>query len=89
MSVTYPGRYAVPGAMQPGKAVPGVPSGITPPVITGYEYLGYETLVCMNYTPSNGGCLVLVPGQVYQITAPALFQLRGHPYFDKTDFAAV
>jgi hypothetical protein len=84
----YPGNYAVPGAMQPGRATPGVPAaGSISPVLTGYIYLGYETLTCFNYTQVNGGCLVLIPGDVYQITAPELFQLRGHPYFNKTDFA--
>ncbi len=52
-----------------------------------FTYLGYEDLICFNYTPDNGGCLVLVPDGMYDISAPALFQLRGHPYFGRTDFS--
>jgi len=52
-----------------------------------FTYLGYEDLTCFNYTPAGGGCLVLIPGDAYNLNAPALFQLRGHPYFGRTDYS--
>jgi len=92
MSITYPGPYATPGALQPGAAIPGVPLSTftpVPPLSAGFVYLGYATLTCLNYTPNNGGSLVLVRGQLYQLNAPSLFQLRGHAYFGRDDFLQV
>lgn len=78
----YPGQYSVVGSSFPGSIVPGTPLlfGV------GLAYAGYETVEMLNATPTEGGALVLVPGQAYDISSVIPFQLRGHPYFGVYDF---
>jgi hypothetical protein len=67
--ITYPGDYAVPGAMQPGSAVPGMP--LSGSAVTAYAYTGGLELIFPDFLGSTDGVhwttLTAVPGGVYFI----------------------
>lgn len=70
--ITYPGDYAVPGAMQPGSIVPGEPlPAAPPPGLVLYAYAGALELIFPDFLGSADGVtwttLTALPGGSYYI----------------------
>lgn len=68
---SYPGNYAIPGGMQPGRAIPGAVGngGGSVPTVVGYTYTDAQVLVFPDYLESSDDLhwetLVAVPGASY------------------------
>jgi hypothetical protein len=69
--ITYPGDYAVPGSMQPGAIVPGMPLSASGTVTSMYVYTGSAELIFPDFLGSTDGVqwgtLAAVPGGTYFI----------------------